>query len=254
MKKPNVSNMFYSLFLVAVIILYGCATVNKEWQGAFSLDNIAAYEQFLTKHPKSDQAEKAKIGLEELRIQSAWDNARRKNSIITYKEFLKNYPNYSQYSTLAKSVLEELMEELIVKEDWERARSLGTESGYRDFLSNHPYSSTALEQLAQFDLQKFTNSKNTTFKKITEDIYNQNFEAPDHVAFKNIHEWVMTILKNSEIIPGCTAFVNVKGDRFIARVQHDLPMRTASVEPGTYFLKISPPKALPGGMIRIICV
>lgn len=77
--------------IVAFSLMIGCATVQKDWDAAKSVDTIAAYELFLQKHPNAEQANDANAKLEALRF----EHAKASDSIFAYESYLKHHPDGS---------------------------------------------------------------------------------------------------------------------------------------------------------------
>lgn len=80
----------------------------------------------------------------------AWDNARRLDSVYSYKKFLEEYPN-SDYSEEARNLIARLNEKVA----WEKARYIDRISSYEEFIILYPQSelkNTALERINEIKI------------------------------------------------------------------------------------------------------
>lgn len=78
----------WSLILVFIFGLIGCATTKEDWGNAQNLNTIEAYQEFLQKYPNSGFSKEAQTKLEPLYYQMAKDT----NTAISYSAYLARYP------------------------------------------------------------------------------------------------------------------------------------------------------------------
>jgi hypothetical protein len=112
---------------VLIILSAGCATMQKHWKDAESIDTIAAYEEFLCHYPHGQLAEQARIRLELLHFEKAKD----KNTRESFVDYLQQYPD-GKYIDEVYSLME------IPYFKW--AKDTNTFEAYERFLSIYPNS------------------------------------------------------------------------------------------------------------------
>lgn len=147
--------LFY-LMAGILLLFFGCATIQGDWQDATRKNTIPAYEQFITHHPETPEAGKARQRIEDLRADQDWKALQAGGTIEGYQNFLKKHPN-SKYTTQAKNRLEPLE----AARDWRKAQEINSIDGYKEYLAKHPKSkddalaAKKLEELkAEADWQK----------------------------------------------------------------------------------------------------
>jgi outer membrane protein assembly factor BamD (BamD/ComL family) len=145
--------------VVMVAFVAACATMQSSWDATKSADTIAAYEDFLKKHPDGDLAEQARVRRYELYEERDWKDAEASNTIAVYEGFMKNYPQ-GRYKNDVSARLELLSlpnvstEKLIKryqqgvfvdetrstleKFSFEQAITGNTISAYEDYLKRYP--------------------------------------------------------------------------------------------------------------------
>ncbi|MBI4774386.1 MAG: outer membrane protein assembly factor BamD [Deltaproteobacteria bacterium] len=144
--------MRYMWISMAVCVLVGCATVEKDWQAARTGDSIPSYETFLSEHPESPVSTQARTRLEQLYSERDWDQARKAHTIPEYEAFLQKHPN-SEHASKALA----LVEELRARRDWAETRTSSNVSNVEAFLRNHPdseYSEQARSLLEKLDAER----------------------------------------------------------------------------------------------------
>jgi cell division septation protein DedD len=80
--------------LAAVLPLLGaCSREQQDWRSAEAADSIAAYGQFLQRHPDSELATQARARLAQLQEDRDWQRAGAADNAQAYREFLTQHPN-----------------------------------------------------------------------------------------------------------------------------------------------------------------
>lgn len=133
------------LTIVASLVLgflAGCDRSERDWERASTTNTVAAYEEYLHRHPESKFSNEAMSRLEELSRPADWRKAQAANTIPAYEEFLRKHPQ-GEYADQARSALNELH----LPRDWETARYLNTIEAYEEFLERHPKSEHSEEVL-----------------------------------------------------------------------------------------------------------
>lgn len=136
-----------AILSVLSMFLYGCVTVETQWETAKRLDTIEAYESFLEKCSDSQFSLEAHQRIEQHR----WNKARSQDTVDAYQDYLSHYPK-SQHSSEAKSRQVALQIEF----DWQKAQRSDNIEGYELFISNHTnnqYSEHAKSRLQQLHEQ-----------------------------------------------------------------------------------------------------
>ncbi len=111
--------------LVSALSFALCACASGAWNSAREADTAEAYRAFLREHPKDDNADAARVALEEKEFEAAAAG----HSILAYKRYLEEFPD-SQHASAARGRLEGLR--------FNAAREVGTAQAWRQFLREHP--------------------------------------------------------------------------------------------------------------------
>lgn len=109
----------FGVTLVALALLAGCSTTNKDWNSARHDDTLIAYQSFLAQHPQSDYSSEAKSRVKELEIRRDWESTAQANTISAYADFLQKHST-SDFSSQARSRLTELRRSEAARVDAER--------------------------------------------------------------------------------------------------------------------------------------
>jgi hypothetical protein len=99
--KCFINKVAVTAFVLSFIIL-GCASDRRDFSKAKTINDIASWEEFLKKHPKSPRAEEARAHLQELKNFKTANNFHTPES---YEEFINKHPN-SELASIAKDSLE----------------------------------------------------------------------------------------------------------------------------------------------------
>lgn len=130
----------------------GCSTTNRDWEAANRSATIAAYEQFLERHPNARQGGDARQKVAQLHADDDWGKASSSPSIPAYQQYLAKYPS-SRHSSQAREQLERLEAE----RDWHAAQAANTINVYAEFMSKHPaskYTGDAKRALEEMEAER----------------------------------------------------------------------------------------------------
>lgn len=141
-KSSSISG--YIMFLIALLALGGAGyyAINQisepepvdEEYAAFEMlsssEDLADFEDFMTRFPDSPRMRDVKERHEELqKMYSQWNNACYADNVRDYSMFLKNYPN-SSLKTVCNNKIDSL--------DWEAAKAKGGHDDIEAYLKKHP--------------------------------------------------------------------------------------------------------------------
>jgi len=128
---------------VLVALAAGCAGRSGDWEKAKTVNTVAAYEEFLTKHPAGEYADQARLKIEDFHF----TDAKATNSVKAYEGFLEHHPG-SKLAADARSEIEQLY--------FDRARSQNTPAACGEFLQRYPTGLRADDIRAQLEKLEFT--------------------------------------------------------------------------------------------------
>jgi hypothetical protein len=135
-----------SLLLVAAAMLWGCSSAQEDWNTANGANTVAAYQEYLSKHPTGDHSADANERIRSLQDDEAWSQAKQANSAEGYRAYLQNQPAGS-HATEAQDALTAAQRAA----DWKTADSTATVASLQDFLKKYatgPEADQAREKLA----------------------------------------------------------------------------------------------------------
>lgn len=143
--NPNGANLranmicLLSLAFGTMACLTGCNRAESDWKTAQSVNTVAAYNDFLSKHPQNSHIAEVKKAIDVL----DWNDAKSKSTVEAFNGYLlKNAQG--KYAAEAKSSIENL--------DWKAAQAKGTVESYEAYIRSHGESAntpTARELLAE---------------------------------------------------------------------------------------------------------
>lgn len=120
-----------SLAFGAMACLTGCNRAESDWKTAQSVNTVAAYNDFLSKHPQNSHIAEVRQAIEML----DWKDAKSKSTVEAFNAYLlKNAQG--KYVAEAKSSIENL--------DWKAAQDKGTVESYETYVRSHAESAHAL--------------------------------------------------------------------------------------------------------------
>jgi hypothetical protein len=119
--------------VIFVALLTGCASPEKDWELATRDDTKETYLEFLAKHPESEQAQLARVRIQELQVISAWGRAEFKDDVEAYTAFIDKHPD-SEFTAAAKNRVSEIERDT----QWEFASESGSMEALEGFLATYP--------------------------------------------------------------------------------------------------------------------
>ncbi len=137
--------------LVAVVVIAGCDTRQRDWEEARQADSLSAYQEFLEQYPDGEHTEAARQRIVEIREQDAWETARDRDTIEAYQTFVDDYPD-STHAAQAISRISELER----AESWSRLQGSREASELEAFVRRYPDSTEAdlaRERIDQLDAE-----------------------------------------------------------------------------------------------------
>ncbi len=132
------------ILLGSFIFFIACSSDKKDYYKTKEANTIAAYEDFIQKHPNSRYVEFAQQNIDSIRYVMVIS----KNTIDAYEEFIQNYPNSNFYEKALEYVAEFY---------FNMAKSKHTIASYNKFMekySENKYTNQAKEILTKLLEQK----------------------------------------------------------------------------------------------------
>jgi len=127
------SRSWVIVILTATVTLWGCSSAQDDWNKANAANTVAAYQQYLSKHPTGDHSADASGRIRVLQDDEAWAQAKQANTPDAYHDYLQKQP--------AGSHANEAQDALTAAQraaDWKNADSTGTVAAVQDFLKKYP--------------------------------------------------------------------------------------------------------------------
>ncbi|MFU8833248.1 MAG: SPOR domain-containing protein [Wenzhouxiangella sp.] len=124
--------------LIAVAMIAGCDTRQRDWEEARQADSLSAYQEFLEQYPDGEHADTARQRISEIREQDAWETARERDTVEAYQAFVDEYPD-STHAAQASSRISELER----TESWSRLQDSRDISELTAFVQRYPDSEEA---------------------------------------------------------------------------------------------------------------
>lgn len=109
---------------IGILILQACSSVSSDWKTAQTLNTQHSYKDFIREHPKSPQASKAYLAIDNI----IWDSISKINTEEKYKWFIKEYPKSSHLMDARKNL------EGIV---WNNAQKNNSVKDYGKFIKDY---------------------------------------------------------------------------------------------------------------------
>ncbi len=122
-----------SLLLVPAAALFACSNAQQDWNKASTANTVAAYQEYLSKHPSGEHSSDASDRIHSLQDDEAWQQAKQTNSADAYRDYLQKQPT----GTHTKDAQDALTAEERAT-DWKTAESTGTVASLQDFLKKYP--------------------------------------------------------------------------------------------------------------------
>jgi hypothetical protein len=121
------------IFFLSATLLVACSSTERDWQHAITTNTVAAYQDFLDKHPNTAQSSAAHDHIAALQDEQAWTAARQANA----PEALQNYINDHSagiHVAEAKSLIASNERSMA----WTAASSANTLEALQGFLQKYP--------------------------------------------------------------------------------------------------------------------
>ena len=120
-------------FLTAAALIVACSSVESDWTQASQTNTVAAYQDYLAKHPDSPHAAQAKQQVQTLQDNQAWATAQQVNTAESYQQYLAAEPN-GAHAQEAHGKLTDAQRAAA----WQTAKNTPTESSLQGFLQSYP--------------------------------------------------------------------------------------------------------------------
>jgi hypothetical protein len=118
--------------LLSLAMLAGCDRPETAWQEAQEADTIAAYQDFLDRHPDAPQAADAERRITEIRRAQRWQETAQADAAEAYEQFLAEFPDAPE-AEQARERLAGIERE----QQWAALRDTDDIDALRDFAERH---------------------------------------------------------------------------------------------------------------------
>jgi outer membrane protein assembly factor BamD (BamD/ComL family) len=141
------------MVLVPAVLLAGCSA-ESEWKTATSQDTVAAYQNYLSRHPTGPHNTDAGTRIQLLQDEAAWSEAKRMGTVASYQAYLQKAAAQG-HRIEAQSAISDYERAAA----WESARARGTVASMQEFLKQYPrglqadHARSKLAELAGFAVQ-----------------------------------------------------------------------------------------------------
>lgn len=125
-------------FVAAAALIVACSSAESDWNQASQTNTVAAYQDFLTKHPDDQHAAQAKTQIATLQDNEAWATAQQANNAAGYQQYLTSMPSGAH----AQEAHEKLTA-LQATDAWNSTKNNPTEASLNSFLQMYPNASEA---------------------------------------------------------------------------------------------------------------
>lgn len=142
-------NILRGLCLVTLAALIACSSPEADWKKADTQGTIAAYQKFLTDHPKDSRADQARARIQTLQDEQAWADAQKGNTADAYKQYVDTQPN-----GIHVTEAQERMTSVQRADAWKAAQADGKAPAIQGFLQKYPQGPEADQ--ARAELQNLT--------------------------------------------------------------------------------------------------
>jgi hypothetical protein len=127
------NRLWVTCLLTTAVTLWGCSSVEDDWSKAQAANTVAAYQQFLSKHPTGQHSVEASDRVRSLQDEEAWTQAKQANSPEAYRDYLQKQPTGTHVKDAQDAVTAAQR-----ASDWTTAQSTGTVGAIQDFLKKYP--------------------------------------------------------------------------------------------------------------------
>ncbi|HUI58997.1 MAG TPA: SPOR domain-containing protein [Steroidobacteraceae bacterium] len=121
------------LALATLALLCACSSAQQDWNKASSANTVAAYKDYLARHPSGQNSVEATNRIHALEDDAAWSQAQQANSVEGYRDYLQKEPA-GLHITEAQDAVTAAQRAA----DWKSADSAGTVPALQDFLNRYP--------------------------------------------------------------------------------------------------------------------
>jgi SPOR domain len=122
-----------TLVLLAAATLWACSSAQEDWNKATAANTVAAYQDYLSKHPTGDHSTEASDKIHSLQDDQAWSQAKQTDTLDAYHDYLQKQPTGSHVKDAQDAITG-----LQRAADWKTAQSAGTVAALQDFLKKYP--------------------------------------------------------------------------------------------------------------------
>ena len=119
--------------LAAAVMLCACGSAKEDWNKANATNTIAAYQDYLSKHPTGEHSGEASDRIRSLQDEEAWSQAKQMDSIESYRDYLQKQPTGVHTKDARDAVTAHQR-----GADWKTAETAGTPEAIQDFLKKYP--------------------------------------------------------------------------------------------------------------------
>jgi len=135
----NLKNVTLGLSLLSALALVACGNSSQaDWNQANTTGTVAAYQQFLSKHPNDQHDAAARQRIQTLQDDDAWKSAQTTNTVASYQQYITAQPNGAHIQDAHTRIAG-----FESASAWQTAKAAGTESALQDFLQKYPQSTEA---------------------------------------------------------------------------------------------------------------
>jgi outer membrane protein assembly factor BamD (BamD/ComL family) len=133
-----------TLIMLTAATLWACSSAKEDWNKASATNTVAAYQEYLSKHPTGEHSGDVSDRIHSLRDDAAWSEAKQANTLDAYRDYLQKQPT-GTHLTDAQDAITALQR----ASDWKTASTTGTASAVEDFLKKYPTGAEADEARAK---------------------------------------------------------------------------------------------------------
>lgn len=138
------NKLIWGVSLAAAAALAACSSSESDWNQANTQGTIAAYQDFLNKHPNDPHDAAAQQRIATLKDDQDWMTAQSANTLQSYQQYLASDP-MGAHAQDAQTHITDLQRAA----DWQQAKSTGTEAALNGFLQKYPTGAEADQAKAQ---------------------------------------------------------------------------------------------------------
>lgn len=145
------NTMIRGLCFLSAVLLVACGSSQADWNQANNQGTVAAYQDFLNKHPNDPHDAEARQHIQTIQDNQAWMTAQTTNTVAGYQQYIAAEPNGAHVQEAHNRI-----DAFQTAAAWQDAHNAGTASALQDFIQkypNAPQAQDARTQLAQFDYQ-----------------------------------------------------------------------------------------------------